>query len=214
MRHINADDIKEKVKELFLKSNYYIGADILNSLEEGVLKEESPTGKAVLEQIIKNHEIASIEQIAICQDTGMAVLFIELGQNVSVDFTGQIIYYVGPAPAKPEYSSGAAGPTTSYRMDKNTPPLLERGLKGMIGKGLRSQTVTESIKKNNAVYFAATGGAAALIAKSIKKVEVIAYEDLGAEALHKMVVEDFPAIVVLDSEGNNLYESGPKQYEK
>jgi fumarate hydratase subunit beta len=139
---------------------------------------------------------------------------IEEGKDLPVDFAGQIIYYVGPAPAKPGHASGAAGPTTSYRMDKNTPPLLDRGLKGMIGKGLRSQAVIESMKRNNAVYFAATGGAAALIAKSIKKVEVIAYEDLGAEALHRMVVEDFPAIVVLDSQGNNLYEIGPKQYQK
>lgn len=136
------------------------------------------------------------------------------GKELPLDLKGQIIYYVGPTPAKPGQASGSAGPTTSYRMDSNTPQLLDRGLKGMIGKGLRSQAVIDSMKKNRAVYFAAIGGAAALIAKSIKAVEVIAYEDLGAEAVHKMVVEDFPAIVVIDSEGNNLYEKGPAKYRK
>lgn len=134
------------------------------------------------------------------------------GEDLPVDFNGQFIYYVGPAPAKPGYAAGSAGPTTSYRMDPYTVPLLERGLKGMIGKGLRSKEVIEGMKKYGAVYFGATGGAAALIAKSIKKVEVVAYEDLGAEAIHRFYVEDFPAIVVIDSEGNNLYESAPPKY--
>ena len=137
---------------------------------------------------------------------------INKGEEMPVDFNGQLIYYVGPAPAKPGYAAGSAGPTTSYRMDSYTVPLLERGLKGMIGKGLRSKEVIEGMKKNGAVYFGATGGAAALIAKSIKKVEVIAYEDLGAEAIHRFYVEDFPAIVVIDSQGNNLYETEPQKY--
>lgn len=137
---------------------------------------------------------------------------IEKGKEMPVDFNGQFIYYVGPAPAKPGYAAGSAGPTTSYRMDPYTVPLLEKGLKGMIGKGLRSQEVIEGMKKNGAVYFGATGGAAALIAKSIKKVEVVAYEDLGAEAIHRLYVEDFPAIVVIDSQGNNLYETEPLKY--
>lgn len=136
------------------------------------------------------------------------------GKELPFDIRGQIIYYVGPAPAKPGYASGSAGPTTSGRMDSNTPPLLDRGMKGMIGKGLRSLAVVEAMKKNTAVYFAATGGAAALIAKSIKKVELIAYEDLGAEALQKMTVEDFPVTVVIDCYGNNLYETGPAKYKK
>ena len=142
------------------------------------------------------------------------IALINEGKALPMDFAGQIIYYVGPTPAKPGQASGSAGPTTSSRMDKNTPPLLDRGLKGMIGKGLRSPAVIESMKKNKAVYFAATGGAAALIARSIKKVEMIAYEDLGAEALQKMTVEDFPAIVVIDCEGNNLYETGPQKYKE
>jgi len=142
------------------------------------------------------------------------IALIDEGKDLPIDLAGQIIYYVGPAPAKPGYACGSAGPTTSGRMDTLTPPLLDRGLKGMIGKGLRSAAVIESMKKNKAVYFAATGGAAALIAKSIKASEVVAYGDLGTEAIHKMTVVDFPAIVVIDSEGNNLYETGPLQYRK
>ncbi|HBI27704.1 MAG TPA: Fe-S-containing hydro-lyase [Peptococcaceae bacterium] len=134
------------------------------------------------------------------------------GKDLPFDIKGEVIFYVGPAPAKPGYVSGSAGPTTSGRTDSLTPPLLDRGLKGMIGKGLRSQEVIESMKKNNAVYFAATGGTAALIAKSIKKMEMIAYEDLGTEAIRKMSVEEFPVTVVIDSEGNNLYAIGPAKY--
>jgi len=139
---------------------------------------------------------------------------IEKGQELPIDVKGQIIYYVGPAPAKPGYPCGSAGPTTSYRMDPYAPTLLNLGLKGMIGKGLRSKEVIESMKKNKAVYFGAVGGAAALIARSIKKSDVIAYEDLGAEAIHRYYVEDFPAIVVIDSAGNNLYETEPLKYRK
>ncbi|HBB30138.1 MAG TPA: Fe-S-containing hydro-lyase [Clostridiales bacterium] len=130
---------------------------------------------------------------------------IDSNKELPFDIKNQTIYYVGPAPAKPGYAIGPAGPTTSYRMDPYTPKLLDKGLKVMIGKGLRSSEVIESMKKNNAVYLAAIGGAAALISKTIKTKEIICYEDLGAEAIHKLYVEDFPAIVVIDSMGNNLY---------
>ena len=139
---------------------------------------------------------------------------IEKGKKLPMDLKGQIIFYAGPTPTKPGHSCGSVGPTTSYRMDPYTPELLERGLKGMIGKGLRSKKVIKSIKKNKAVYFAAVGGAAALITKSIKKSEVIAYEDLEAEAIFRFYVKDFPAIVVIDSGGNNLYEIEPLKYMK
>jgi len=139
---------------------------------------------------------------------------IEKGIELPFDVKNQIIYYVGPAPAKPGYACGSAGPTTSYRMDPYTPALLDHGLKGMIGKGLRSDSVIDSMKKNGAVYFAAIGGAAALIARSIKKSEIITYEDLGAEAIHRYYVEQFPAIVVIDSEGNDLYKTEPIKYSK
>ena len=131
---------------------------------------------------------------------------IEKGEELPVDVKGELIYYVGPAPAKPGYAVGPAGPTSSYRMDKFTPALLDLGMKGMIGKGARSQEVIDAIVRNGAVYFAAIGGAAALIAKSIKKEEILCYEDLGTEAVRRYTVEDFPCIVAIDSEGNNVYE--------
>lgn len=131
---------------------------------------------------------------------------IEDGKELPFDIANQTIYYVGPAPAKPGYVIGPAGPTTSYRMDSYTIPLLEKGLKGMIGKGVRSEEVINGIKKYKAIYLAATGGAAALISKSIKSKEIVCYEDLGTEAVHKFYVVDFPVIVVIDSKGNNLYD--------
>lgn len=136
------------------------------------------------------------------------------GDKLPFDPKDAIIYYVGPAPTKPGNVIGSAGPTTSYRMDDLTVPLLELGLTGMIGKGLRSQTVIDSMKKNGAIYFAAIGGAGALIANTIKECEIIAFEDLGPEAVRKLTVVDFPAVVVIDKEGNNLYETERKKYQK
>ncbi len=128
------------------------------------------------------------------------------------DIENAVIYYAGPAPAKPGSVIGPAGPTTSYRMDSYAPFLMDHGQTGMIGKGARNEQVIDSMKKNKAVYFAATGGAAALISSHIKSAEIIAYEDLGAEAIRKLYVEDFPAIVVIDTEGNNLYETQKAKY--
>ncbi|MGE4213991.1 MAG: Fe-S-containing hydro-lyase [Anaerotignaceae bacterium] len=128
------------------------------------------------------------------------------------DMENAIIYYAGPSPAKPGEVIGSAGPTTSYRMDAYAPFLLDKGETGMIGKGARNAEVMDAMKRNGAVYFAATGGAAALISSHIKKAEVIAYDDLGAEAIHKLYVEDFPCVVVVDSLGNNLYESEKAKY--
>lgn len=128
------------------------------------------------------------------------------------DVKDQIIYYVGPAPAKPGAVIGSCGPTTSYRMDDLTSPLLDLGLKGMIGKGQRSEQVINSMKKNGAVYFAAIGGAGALIANAVKSSKVIAYEDLGSEAIRELIVEDFPCLVVIDSEGNNMYNTEREKY--
>ena len=137
---------------------------------------------------------------------------IEKGEELPVDIKGELIYYVGPAPAKPGYAVGPAGPTSSYRMDKYAPSLLDLGLKGMIGKGARNQDVIDAIVRNGCVYFAAIGGAAALIAKSIKSEEMLCYEDLGTEAIRRYTVEDFPCIVAIDSEGNNVYVSEPAKY--
>lgn len=137
---------------------------------------------------------------------------LDRGEKLPTDFTDQVIYYVGPTPAKPGQPIGSAGPTTSGRMDAYAPRIIEKGLRGMIGKGYRTPEVVAAMKKHGAVYFVAIGGAAALIAKSIKSYEVIAYEDLGPEAHAKLLVEDFPAIVAIDSEGNNFYEIGQQQY--
>jgi len=140
------------------------------------------------------------------------VELLENGEDLPIDVKDAIIYYVGPTPTKPGMAFGSAGPTTSYRMDAYTPQLLEKGLKGMIGKGLRSGNVIESMKEHTAVYFAAIGGAAALIGKCVKASELVAYEDLGAEAIRKLEVVDLPLVVVIDSEGNNLYELGKEAY--
>lgn len=137
---------------------------------------------------------------------------VEKGEKLPIDIKGEIIYYVGPAPAKPGFAVGPAGPTSSYRMDKYAPTLLDLGLKGMIGKGARNQDVIDAIVRNGCVYFACVGGAAALIAKSIKKEEILCYEDLGTEAIRRYTVEDFPCIVAIDSYGNNAYTEGQKDY--
>lgn len=139
---------------------------------------------------------------------------IDKGEELPVDIKGQVIYFVGPSPAKPGKPIGSAGPTTSYRMDPYSPKLIERGLKGMVGKGSRGQEVIDAMAKFKCVYFAATGGAAAYLAKTVKSSEIIAYEDLGPEAIRKLVVEDFPMVVVNDCQGRDLYKEGRKQYER
>ena len=137
---------------------------------------------------------------------------IQAGKPLPLEIQGQIIYYVGPSPAKPGRPVGAAGPTTSYRMDAYAPELIRLGLKGMIGKGARDQDVRDAMEEYKAVYFAAIGGAGALMAQSIKDAEIVAYEDLGPEAIRRLEVEEFPVIVVNDVRGNDLYEEGVRKY--
>jgi fumarate hydratase subunit beta len=134
------------------------------------------------------------------------------GEEIPMELKDNFIYYLGPTPARPGEVIGSAGPTTSSRMDKYTPLLLDKGLKGMIGKGKRNAAVHEAIIKNKAVYFAAIGGAGALLSKCIKEAEVIAYDDLGTEAIRKLRVENLPVIVIIDSKGNDLYESAADRY--
>ena len=134
------------------------------------------------------------------------------GKELPMDVKDAIIYFVGPTPAKEGQAIGSAGPTTSYRMDAYSPTLIRQGLTGMIGKGKRSPEVIAAMKECGAVYFGAIGGCGALLSKCIKKAEIVAYEDLGAEAIRRLEVEDFPAIVIIDSEGNNLYETGRAAY--
>ena len=136
------------------------------------------------------------------------------GERLPIDLRDQTIYYVGPCPAKPGQAIGSAGPTTSGRMDAYTPELMDIGLRGMIGKGLRSRAVVDSLIKNKAVYFAAIGGAGALLAQAIKKAEVVAFDDLGAEAIFKLEVENFPATVAIDCVGSDLYEIGRNRYKR
>ncbi len=139
---------------------------------------------------------------------------LDRGKPLPFDVKGQTIYYMGPSPARPGQVIGSAGPTTSGRMDSYTPRLMAEGLKGMIGKGIRSPAVKEAIKKYQAVYLAAIGGIGALLSKTIKKSEVIAYEDLGPEAIRRLEVEDFPVTVINDIYGGDLYESGKAKYQK
>ena len=134
------------------------------------------------------------------------------GKELPIDLKDVVIYFVGPTPAKPGQAIGSAGPTTAYRMDAYSPTLIERGQTGMIGKGKRSPEVIAAMKEHGAVYFGAIGGYGALLSKCIKNAEVVAYDDLGAEAIRRLEVEDFPVIVVIDSEGNNLYERGRAEY--
>jgi fumarate hydratase subunit beta len=142
------------------------------------------------------------------------VAALQAGERLPFDLRGQIVYYMGPSPAKPGHPIGSAGPTTSYRMDPYTPTLLEAGLKGMIGKGNRGAAVREALRRYRAVYFAAVGGAAALIARSVRSAEVIAYADLGAEAVRRLEVVDFPAIVINDIYGGDAYEQGKAAYRR
>ena len=148
----------------------------------------------------------------VTQVTSVCVRLLQKAKRFLFDPTDATIYYVGPTPAKPGQVIGSAGPTTSGRMDAYAPTMMSVGARGMIGKGARLPEVVEAMKKYHGVYFGAIGGAGALLAKCIKKAELIAYEDLGAEALRKLYVEDMPLVVIIDSEGNNLYEEGRKEY--
>ncbi len=139
---------------------------------------------------------------------------LDAGEALPLELPGNVIYYMGPSPAREGRPIGSAGPTTASRMDKYAPKLLDLGLTGMIGKGKRSQAVRDAIVCNQSVYFAAVGGAGALLSKAITKSEVIAYDDLGTEAIRKLEVVNFPVIVVIDAQGNNLYETAIKQYQK
>jgi fumarate hydratase subunit beta len=139
---------------------------------------------------------------------------LDRGKQLPFDVRGQVVYYVGPSPPRPGSAIGAAGPTTSYRMDAYSPRLMEQGLKGMIGKGMRSREVIAAMGRYHCIYLAAVGGAGALLSKCIKKAEVIAYEDLGPEAIRRLEVADFPTILVNDIRGNDLYEEGAKKYRR
>ena len=176
----------------------------------------TPLTDDVIEQLRAGDKVSITGVIYVGRDAAHKRLVeaLDAGKTMPFDPRGQIIYYMGPAPAKPGDPIGSAGPTTSYRMDPYAPRLMEVGLKGMIGKGNRSMPVREAMQKHKAIYMGAIGGAGALIAKSIKSAEVIAYEDLGAEALRRLEVEEFPAIVVNDAIGGDAYEDGLARYNR
>lgn len=176
----------------------------------------SPLDAEVVEKLRAGEQVLISGVIYSARDAAHKRLIeaLDRGEELPFDIRGQTIYYMGPSPAKPGEVIGAAGPTTSGRMDVYSPRLMAAGLKGMIGKGTRSQEVKEAIKKHKAVYLAAIGGAGALISKTIKKAEVAAYEDLGPEAIRRLEVENFPAIVVNDAQGGDLYEEGKAKYSR
>ena len=175
---------------------------------------KSPMDEETIKQLRAGDQVFITGVIYVGRDAAHKRLVeaLDQGKPLPFDIKGQTIYYMGPAPAKPGQPIGSAGPTTSGRMDAYSPRLLAEGLKGMIGKGMRSPAVKDAIKKYGAVYLAAIGGAGALISKSIKKSEVIAYEELGAEAVRRLEVENVPATVINDMHGGDLYEEGKAKY--
>src|SRR5512142_1244997 len=181
-----------------------------NRAVEANMKLTPPLTDEVLEKLHAGDRIEITGTIYVARDAAhkRMVDALDRGEKLPLDVHGQVVYYMGPSPTKPGKVIGSAGPTTSGRMDRYAQRLMAAGLKGMIGKGLRAAPVKEAIKQYKAVYFAATGGAAALIAQRIKKAQVIAYEELGAEALQRLEVEDFPVIVVNDIYGGDAYEDG------
>jgi fumarate hydratase subunit beta len=179
-------------------------------------KVKLPLSEETLKDLHAGDNVLLTGVIYVARDTAhkRMVEGLESGKVLPFDIRGQTIYYMGPSPARPGQAIGAAGPTTSGRMDSFSVLLMEAGLKGMIGKGNRSKAVREAIKQYRAVYFAAIGGAGALISRSIKKSELVAYEELGVEAVRRLEVEDFPVTVINDIYGNDLYEEGKSKYQK
>ncbi|MBE0616321.1 MAG: Fe-S-containing hydro-lyase [Proteobacteria bacterium] len=181
-----------------------------------MIRLKTPLADADVEKLSAGDQVLLSGAVYTARDAAHARL-VELvrdGKPLPFDVRGQVIYFVGPTPAPPGRPIGSAGPTTSYRMDSYSPILIGLGLKGMIGKGKRSAEVAEAMKQHRAVYFGATGGAAALIAKRIVSAEIVAYEDLGPEAIRRLEVVDFPATVIIDCRGGDLYAEGRKKYQK
>ena len=183
-------------------------------MTDEVKKITLPLEDGVIEELRAGMNVLLSGELLVARDAAhkRIVEALDRGEKPPIELKGQTVYYMGPSPARPGHVIGAAGPTTSGRMDSYTPRLLQEGLKGMIGKGERSKEVQEALKKHRAVYFAAIGGAGALLSKRIKEVKVLAYDELGAEALRLIRVENFPAVVICDMHGGNLYEEGKKSY--
>lgn len=174
----------------------------------------TPIDKSIRENLKAGDSVLITGVIYTARDAAHERMFKNYESGFPIDLTDQIIYYAGPCPAKPGQIIGSCGPTTSGRMDAYTPLLLDNGLGAMIGKGARNAAVVEAMKRNKCVYFGAIGGAGALIAGAVKRAEVVAYDDLGTEAIRKLYVEDFPAVVLIDCKGNDLYEQGQAEYRR
>ena len=176
----------------------------------------APVGRETAEELRAGDYVYITGTIYTARDAGHKRMYETLreGGDLPINIEGQAIYYMGPSPAREGRPIGSAGPTTASRMDKYTPELLDLGMGAMIGKGKRSQEVIDAVVRNKAVYFAAVGGAGALLSKCITSSEIVAYEDLGTEAIRKLTVVNLPVIVVIDSKGNNLYETAVKEYRK
>lgn len=187
---------------------------MVSTAPDGIIEVTPPLTDADVESLRSGDRVRITGVLYTARDAAHSRLFplVNEGKPLPFDVRGQIIYYTGPSPARPGMVIGSAGPTTSSRMDKYTPGLLAAGLKGMIGKGYRSEAVKEALKEHKGVYFGAVGGAGAVLARFVKRVEIVAYEDLGTEAVRRLEVEGFPAIVVNDCHGGDLYENGMKQY--
>ena len=188
-----------KIKDILAKGQPTLSFEVFPPKEESNF---ASVEKAALEIAKLNPSFMSVTET------------LDEGRELPLDLKDNVIYYMGPSPAREGRPIGSAGPTTASRMDKYTPRLLDLGMGAMIGKGKRSQAVIDAIVRNGAVYFAAVGGAGAILSKCIKESEVIAYDDLGTEAIRKLTVENMPMIVVIDSEGNNLYETAVKEYQR
>jgi len=181
---------------------------------DGIKEITTPLSDADVESLKSGDRVRISGVLYTARDAAHARLnpLVDAGKPLPIDVRGQIIYYTGPSPARPGMIIGSVGPTTGGRMDTYTPKLLALGLKGMMGKGARSEPVREAMKRHKAVYFGAVGGAGAFLSRYVKKVEIVAYEDLGTEAIRRMEVDGFPAIVVNDCHGNDLYQEGMKAY--
>jgi fumarate hydratase subunit beta len=181
---------------------------------DGVKEITTPLTDADVESLASGDRVRISGVLLTARDAahGRLIALLDEGKPLPIDVEGQIIYYTGPSPARPGMVIGSVGPTTAGRMDTYTPRLLALGLKGMIGKGGRSEAVREALKQFKAVYFGAVGGAGAILSRYVRNVEIVAYEDLGTEAIRRLEVEGFPAIVVNDARGNDLYDEGMKRY--
>ncbi len=197
-----------------IPSEYYKEKRKHMSTAENALNIQVPYSKEVAESLKAGDYVYLTGTIYTARDAAHKRMYesLEKGEALPFNIDGNVIYYMGPSPAREGRPIGSAGPTTASRMDKYAPRLLDLGLAGMIGKGKRTEQVKEAVVRNSAVYFAAVGGAGALLSKAIKSSEVIAYDDLGTEAIRKLTVENFPVVVVMDCKGNNLYETAIKEY--